>query len=81
MAFHRVDDNRPLGRGETGGRTALPIFREIMLRIYADRLLGPAPRFPTSIESGIDQYVAAQAALKSGRATMNVPLTGIQDQP
>jgi membrane carboxypeptidase/penicillin-binding protein len=70
-----------MGRSETGGRTALPIFREIMLRIYQDRLVGPAPRFPSSIENGIDQYVATQAALKAGRATMNVPLTGIQDQP
>jgi membrane carboxypeptidase/penicillin-binding protein len=28
------DDDRPLGAKETGGRTALPIFREIMLRVY-----------------------------------------------
>ena len=75
------DDNRPLGRSETGGRAALPIFREIMLRIYQDQLVGSAPRFPYSIENGIDQYVATQAALKAGRATMNVPLSGIQDQP
>ena len=75
------DDNRPLGGSETGGRAALPIFREIMLRIYQDQLVGPAPRFPYAIESGIDQYLAAQAALKAGRATMNVPLTGTQDQP
>jgi penicillin-binding protein 1A len=75
------DDNRPLGGSETGGRAALPIFREIMLRIYQDQLVGPVPRFPSAIESGIDQYVARQAALKAGRATMNVPLTGIQDQP
>ena len=45
------DDNRPLGRSETGGRTALPVFREIMLRIYERQLVGPAPRFPRSIES------------------------------
>jgi penicillin-binding protein 1A len=75
------DDNRPLGRSETGGRTALPVFREIMLRIYQDLLVGPAPSFPSSIESGIDQYVAAQAALRAVRATINRPLTGIQDPP
>jgi hypothetical protein len=51
-----------------------------MLRIYQDQLVGPAPRFPYSIESGIDQYVTAPAALKAGRATMNVPLPGTQDQ-
>ena len=75
------DDNRPLGRSETGGRTALPVFREIMLRIYADQLVGPAPRFPTSIEAGIDQYVAMQAALEAGHPTVNTPFKGQQDQP
>ena len=52
------DDNRPLGQRETGGRTALPIFREIMLRVYQDRLVGQAPQFPAEIEAGIDQYLA-----------------------
>ena len=56
------DDNRPLGSSETGGRTALPIFREIMLGIYKDQLLGRAPRFPREIEDGIDQYLAMLAA-------------------
>ena len=55
------DDNRTLGAKETGGRTALPIFREIMLRIYRDQLVGPAPRFPREIEEGIDGYLAMQA--------------------
>ena len=35
------DDNRGLGDQETGGRAALPIFREIMLRVYRDELVGP----------------------------------------
>lgn len=52
------DDNRPLGNRETGGRTALPIFREIMLGVYQDDLLGRAPRFPREIEDGISQYLA-----------------------
>jgi membrane carboxypeptidase/penicillin-binding protein len=47
---------------ETGGRTALPIFREIMLRVYKDQLVGRAPSFPREIEDGIDQYLATQAA-------------------
>jgi membrane carboxypeptidase/penicillin-binding protein len=37
------DDNRALGEKETGGRTALPIFREIMLRVYERQLVGPVP--------------------------------------
>lgn len=55
------DDNRPLGNRETGGRVAMPIFREIMTRLYQDDLLGRAPRFPREIENGIDQYLARQA--------------------
>jgi penicillin-binding protein 1A len=51
------DDNRPLGDRETGARTALPIFREIMLRAYDSGLLGAVPRFPDRIESGIDDYL------------------------
>jgi penicillin-binding protein 1A len=74
------DDNHPLGRSETGGRTALPVFREIMLRIYERRLVGEAPRFPSSIENGINQYVAVQAELKAGRAAMHIPSQGTQDQ-
>jgi penicillin-binding protein 1A len=56
------DDNRPLGDRETGGRTAMPIFREIMLRVYKDSLAGQAPSFPRQIEAGIDQYLAMLAA-------------------
>jgi penicillin-binding protein 1A len=56
------DDNSTLGAGETGGRTALPIFREIMLRVYTDQLVGPVPAFPREIEEGIDGYLAATQA-------------------
>jgi penicillin-binding protein 1A len=56
------DDNRALGEKETGGRTALPIFREIMLRVYERQLVGPVPQFPREIEQGIDRYLARQAA-------------------
>lgn len=55
------DNNRSLGNRETGGRIALPIFREIMLRVYQDEILGRAPRFPREIEDGINQYLAMLA--------------------
>ena len=54
------DDNRELGTKETGGRAALPIFREIMLRVYDAKLVGPVPKFPREIEEGIDRYLALQ---------------------
>ena len=60
------DDNRALGDKETGGRAALPIFREIMLRVYSDKLVGPVPEFPPAIEEGIDEYLARRAARKAG---------------
>jgi membrane carboxypeptidase/penicillin-binding protein len=59
------DDNRALGEKETGGRTALPVFREIMLRVYKDKLVGPVPQFPGKIEEGINGYLARQAVLAS----------------
>jgi penicillin-binding protein 1A len=52
------DDNRSLGAGETGGRAALPIFREIMLGTYAQGLVGPVPAFPVEMEGSIEGYRA-----------------------
>jgi penicillin-binding protein 1A len=63
------DDNRVLGDQETGGRAALPIFREVMLRVYRDELVGPVPDFPAAIEERIDQYLARLAARETGRET------------
>jgi penicillin-binding protein 1A len=51
------DDNRSLGRMETGGRAALPVFRELILNVYQQELVGPAPRFPAEMESNIDTYL------------------------
>ena len=51
------DDGRSLGAKETGGRVALPVFREVMLGIYHDRIAGPAPSFPTQMEQHITRYL------------------------
>jgi penicillin-binding protein 1A len=51
------DDGRSLGARETGGRVALPVFREVMLGIYHDRIAGPAPSFPTQMEQHITRYL------------------------
>ena len=60
------DDNRSLGRAETGGRTALPIFREIMLRVYKEALVGTVPLFPREMEDRIDAYLALPPGLAAG---------------
>jgi penicillin-binding protein 1A len=52
------DDNRSLGANETGGRLALPIFKELMLRVYHEGLVGAAPKFPSHMEQNINDYLA-----------------------
>ena len=47
------DDNRSLGSRETGGRLALPVFQELMLRVYRDKIVGAAPAFPAGMEDRI----------------------------
>jgi len=62
------DDSRSLGSKETGGRVALPVFQEAMLRIYHDRIAGPAPSFPGQMEQHITRYLQGdQAPLVSTR--------------
>jgi penicillin-binding protein 1A len=51
------DDSRSLGQRETGGRVALPVFQEVMLRMYKDRLTGPVPSFPAQMEQRITLYL------------------------
>ena len=51
------DDNRSLGPKETGGRVALPVFKEITLRVYREGLAGPVPEFPAQMEQSINHYL------------------------
>ena len=52
------DDNRSLGPKETGARVALPVFKEILLKVYGEKLVGPVPEFPPRMEQGINDYLA-----------------------
>jgi len=67
------DDNRTLGRQETGGRAALPVFREIMLKIYQEKLVGPAPLFPMDMEKNIDAYLSGEPPGKEQTPLLNAP--------
>ena len=51
------DDNRSLGPKEIGGRIALPVFREVMRRVYREKLAGPVPEFPAQMEQNINAYL------------------------
>ena len=62
------DDNRTLGPRETGGRAALPVFRDIMLRVYKDALVGAVPQFPREMEDRIDAYLASAGRASGGGA-------------
>jgi hypothetical protein len=61
------DDNRSLGPKETGGRVALPVFQELMLKVYRGGIVGPAPAFPAQMEQRITTYLQGDALdLESG---------------
>jgi membrane carboxypeptidase/penicillin-binding protein len=68
------DDNRSLGANETGGRVALPVFQELMLRMYRDKIVGPVPSFPPQMEQHITQYVQGDAPVVG--VDMAQPLAG-----
>jgi penicillin-binding protein 1A len=55
------DDNRSLGPKETGGRVALPVFQELMLKVYRDGIVGPVPAFPAQMEQRITRYLQSDA--------------------
>jgi penicillin-binding protein 1A len=63
------DDNRSLGLEETGGRVALPVFKEFMLRVYRENLVGPAPEFPAQMEQNINDYLAGSAIVDGASLT------------
>jgi membrane carboxypeptidase/penicillin-binding protein len=65
------DDNRSLGPNETGGRLALPVFKELMLKVYREKLVGPAPTFPAQMEQNINDYLAGRTAVTEESAPLN----------
>ncbi len=65
------DDNRSLGARETGTLAALPVFREIMLKVYQEKLVGPAPQFPVEMEENIDAYLKEESKPKDATGFVN----------
>ncbi|MGB2900933.1 MAG: transglycosylase domain-containing protein [Candidatus Acidiferrum sp.] len=70
------DDNRTLGGMETGGRAALPVFRELMLNTYQAKLVGPAPSFPADMEKNIAAYLNGALTEEETARLFNSPNTG-----
>jgi penicillin-binding protein 1A len=71
------DDNRSLGARETGALAALPVFREIILKVYQGKLAGPAPRFPAEMEENIDAYLRGESPVKDAAGLVNSPAAAV----
>jgi len=65
-----------LGGLETGGRAALPVFREVMLNMYQSKLVGPVPAFPANMEKNIQSYLSGEGPLGETVLSLNSPGTG-----
>jgi penicillin-binding protein 1A len=65
------DDYGSLGAKETGARAALPLFREIILKVYQEKLVGPVPRFPLEMEKNIDAYLRGELPPNDATGFMN----------
>ena len=70
------DDNRSLGPSETGGRVALPVFQELMLRVYRDKIAGPVPSFPPQMEQRITRYLQGDAPALVADGALSGAATG-----
>jgi membrane carboxypeptidase/penicillin-binding protein len=71
------DDNRSLGPGETGGRVALPVFKEIMLKVYREKLTGSVPKFPARMEQSISVYL--EGDLPDGEDLLRLGISAIKE--
>jgi len=65
------DDNRSLGVRETGALAALPVFKELILKVYQEKLVGTAPRFPARMEESINAYLRGEFPQKDVAGFMN----------
>jgi penicillin-binding protein 1A len=74
------DDNRSLGAKETGGTAALPVFREVMLKTYQAKLVGPVPSFPADMENNIQSYLSGEVAIKVAKRFLNSPYALVAEQ-
>ena len=75
------DDNRSLGAKETGGRLALPVFQELMLKVYRGGVVGPVPAFPPQMEERITRYLNPAPVVVETAAVADAGLSGAADRP
>lgn len=75
------DDDRSLGSRETGGRVALPVFKELMLKVYGGGIIGAVPAFPNQMEQRITRYLQDGAADPVAKAADPVVAAGPRPGP
>jgi penicillin-binding protein 1A len=66
------DDGRSLGLRETGSRAALPVFQEVILRLYQSQIVGLPPPFPPQMERRITRYLTGDDTPDAADATSTV---------
>ncbi len=72
------DDRRPLGRGETGGRAALPAWIDFMDAALADQPVDPFPRPAGLVGTWIDPETGAALPGDDPRAVSELFLSGTE---
>ena len=63
----------PWDAKETGGKVALPVFKEIMLSVYRKMLAGPVPAFPDQMEQSINNYLNGDPVEDVPTPEKNIP--------
>jgi hypothetical protein len=59
---------------ETGGRLALPVFQELMLKVYRGGIVGPVPAFPVEMEERITRYLTPAPVVVETAPVDDAPL-------
>jgi penicillin-binding protein 1A len=72
------DDGRSLGSRETGSRAALPVFQDVICRMYQSRIVGPAPVFPPGMEQRITRYLLGDDTPPAEGAPSTVAIRSIR---
>ena len=67
----------------SGFKREAPVFEELMLKVYRDKLVGPAPAFPGQMEENITRYLEGDAVLidAARRADLSGPPRAGPERP
>ena len=75
------DDSRSLGPKETGARVALPVFQELMLKVYGEQLVGSPPQFPLQMEENITRYLHSEPVEPDDESDQDFTFSDVKEGP